>query len=517
MNWKRLTSWYDGYPFALLAVAVACIVMLPLRPDLSPPLIGLLLVPVIVAVARLSSARASALAAVVAFLGIDVLYVPPYYHLTVAEPSAWIGLLVFLIVALVLGRQTGRLRERERAALHRQQEFELLNRMSFRVVSEKSAHGIAEFVVRQLVATLDARRVALYVVIDGNLGVIAEGGPAAQLPDEAEFAGWVLREGKAVGFVEAEVPADQRPVSVAADQAIPGAVAAGAYLPLQTADWFEGVLFALPGHDGPPTPDEARLLAAVANLSASCFARQHLEAEATHAEALREADGLKSTLVSSVSHELKTPLAAATASITGLLDESGPRDPRLREELEAVADSLRRLDSSIGDLLDLSRLESESWKPRLDRYDVGEILGAVLPKLPAGQRGRVTFDIAERAPEVCVDFAQVVRAITNLVENALDYSAEQVLVRAHTRASLDQVEIEVEDRGPGVADEEKRDIFGKFVRGSASAVKPGGSGLGLAITAEIARSHGGQVRVEDVPGGGARFVLTLPLAKQECP
>lgn len=514
MNWKRLTSWHGGYPFAAMAVVAACVAMLPLRPHLTPPLIGLLLVPVNVAVARVTSVRAASLAAFVAFLGMDVLYVPPYYHLTVAEPSAWIGLFVFLMVALVLGGQTGALRERERAALLRQEESELLNRMSFRVASEKSASGIGEFVVRQVVSTLGSRRAALYVRTEGSLSVLAQSGPAAPQPEESQIAAWVLREGKAVGFADAEVPPDQRPVSVAGDDAVPGMTAVGAYLPLQTADWFEGVLFALPGHEGPPTPDESRLLAAMANLSASCLERQRLEAEATHAEALREADRLKSTLVSSVSHELKTPLAAATASVTGLLDER-VGDPRIREELEAVAESLLRLDVSIGDLLDLSRLESASWERRLERYDIGEVLGAVLAKLPASQRGRLEFDIAEPAPEVLVDFAQLVRAITNLVENALAYSLEQVLVSARPRAGA--ASVMVEDHGPGVRDDEKRTIFGKFVRGSASASSPGGSGLGLAITAEIATSHGGHVYVEDAPGGGACFVLTLPLARKEMP
>lgn len=519
MYWKRLTSLYDGYPFALLAVIAAGALLFPLRPHLAVPLLGLLFVPVIVAVARLSGIRASSLAAVAAFLVLDVGFVPPYYHLSIAEPSAWVGLVVFLFVALTTGGQTGALRNREQAALLRQQELELLNRMSFRVASEKSEHGIAEFVVRQIVSTLGATRAAMFVAADGGEPrTVAEGGTAAASPDEPALVEWVLREGKAIGFAPEGVPADQRPVSVSAGDALPGIVADGVYMPLQTADWFEGVLFTLPGHPGSPTPDEARLLAAVANLSASCLERQRLEAQAAHADALREADRLKGTLVSSVSHELKTPLAAATASVTGLLEEDEPRDPeRLREELVAVAESLHRLDSSIGDLLDLSRLESASWEPRFERYDVGEILAAVQARLPAPQRERVEFEIADPAPEVLVDFTQLVRALTNLVENALAYSAatDTVTVRANPRPAVDEVIIEVEDHGPGVPDAEKLRIFEKFYRGDAASAMPGGSGLGLAIAAEIVRTHHGRLHVEDAAGGGAVFVLALPKAPDE--
>lgn len=519
MYWKRLTSLYDGYPFALLAVLATGALLFPLRPHLSVPLLGLLFVPVIVAVARLSGMRASSLAAVAAFLVLDAGFVPPYYHLSIAEPSAWIGLVVFLFVALITGGQTGALRNRERAALLRQQELELLNRMSFRVASEKSEHAIAEFVVRQIVSTLGATRAALFLADGGDLPrIVAEGGTAAASEEEPALVEWVLREGKAIGFAPEGVPADQRPVSVAARDALPGVTAEGVYLPLQTAEWFEGVLVALPGHEGSPTPDEARLLAAVANLSASCLERQWLEAQAAHADALREADRLKGTLVSSVSHELKTPLAAAIASVTGLLDEEEPRDSeRLREELVAVAEALHRLDSSIGDLLDLSRLESASWEPRFERYDVDEILGAVQARLPATQRERMAFEIADPVPEVLVDFSQLVRAITNLVENALAYSAvaERVTVRANPRPIADEVVIEVEDRGPGVPDAEKVRIFDKFYRGDAAAAMPGGSGLGLAIAAEIVRTHHGRLHVEDAAGGGAVFVLTLPKAPEE--
>jgi two-component system, OmpR family, sensor histidine kinase KdpD len=518
MDWKRLHLIGRGYPFALLATVAAVAVLLPLRAVLPASTIMLAFVPVIIVVARLAGARPSGVAAVAAFLLLDFVFTPPYYRLTVAQPSAWVGLLVFLLVALVSGGQTARLRQREQAAVARQRELELLNRMSFRVASEESAEGIARFVVGHLVTTLGAGRAALFLVIDGAPQLVAASGREGAPADEEVLVAWVLAEGKAIALPQADLPADQRFVSVAADEAVPGIVASGVYLPLQTADWFEGVLFALPGHDGPPSADEARLLAALANLSASCLERQRLEAAASRAEALHEADRLKTTLVSSVSHELKTPLAAATARVTGLLDEEAPRDlQRLDDELAATATDLERLNASIGSLLDLSRLEAASWEPRLERFEVSEILGTVLERLPVAQRGRVRFDISEPVPDVLVDFTQLARALTNVVENALAYSPreEPVLVTARHAPAAGEVAIAVEDRGPGIEGEEKRRVFEKFYRGSASASVPGGSGLGLAIASEIVRTHHGTLRVEDASPTGARFVLTLPSEPRE--
>ncbi len=427
MDFKRIASYRGGYPFAILATCAAVALLVPLRAVLATPVVMLLLVPVIILIARVSGVRPSATAAVLAFLLLDFLFIPPYYRLTVAELPEWIGLVVFLIVALVSGQQTGQLRQRELAAMRRQRELELLNRLSFSIASEKSADATAELVVTQVAEVLGARRAALYVagIGAGRSGrCLASAGAAAPASGEEALVAWVLRTSKAIGMpASSEVPWDQRLVSVGPSDAIPGVVADGTYLPLQTSTSLEGVLVAVPSQPGPPSDDDVRLLAAVANLAASSIERQRLEEDAAHAEALREADRLKSTLVSSVSHELKTPLAAATARVTGLVEEgTGCDAERVQEELAAVAEDLERLNDSIGDLLDFSRLESDAWQPHFEPYDLRDILGTVVSRLSTAQRDRVRFELAEDLPELRADFAQLARALSNLVENALLYS-----------------------------------------------------------------------------------------------
>jgi two-component system sensor histidine kinase KdpD len=376
-----------------------------------------------------------------------------------------------------------------------------------------------EFFVRQVADVLGADRVALYAAGAASTGpgCVAEAGTVGAAIGEGALASWVMGTAKAVGMIPSEaVPYDQRAVSVGPADAVPGIVAEGVYLPLQTSSSLHGVLVVVLAGKGRPTADDARLLAAVANLAASYLERQHLGEEAAHAEALREADRLKTTLVSSVSHELKTPLAAATARVTGLLDEVGECDPsRLLDELTIVAQDLDRLNASIVDLLDLSRLESDAWQPHLEHNDISDILGTVRSRLAVSQRERVEFALDADLPTVCVDFSQLARALTNLVENALAYSPspERVTVGAASRG--ESVDIWVEDSGPGVADEEKARVFEKFFRGKASGFAPSGTGLGLTIASEITRSHHGTLRVEDADPRGARFVLTLPAGPRE--
>jgi two-component system sensor histidine kinase KdpD len=520
MDFKRIATYGGGYPFAAAATCLAVATLVPFRALLATPVFMLLLVPLIILVARVSGVRASATAAVLAFLLLDFLFIPPYYRLTVASVAEWIGLVVFLFVALVSGQQTGQLRGREQAALRRQRELELLNRLSFSIASEKSADATAELVVTQVAEVLDARRAALYIgaVDAGRAGrCLAAAGEASPVSGEEALVAWVLRTSKGIGVPPGrDIPWDQRLVSVGPSEAIPGVVAEGMYLPLQTSTSLEGVLVAVPAAPGPPSNDDVRLLAAVANLAASSIERQHLEEQASHAEALREADRLKSTLVSSVSHELKTPLAAATARVTGLVEEGADCDARrVQEELAAVAEDLERLNDSIGDLLDFSRLESDAWEPRFEPYDLRDILGTVLSRLSSAQQDRLRFELTEDLPELRVDFAQMARALSNLVENALLYSPDSTMVIVGARVLDRAVELWVEDKGRGVPGAEKPHVFEKFYRGSASATVPSGTGLGLAITREIVRTHGGTIRVEDAEPHGARFVMTIPLDAEE--
>lgn len=505
-------SWGRGYPFAVLTVAAATAVLLPFRSFIAPVQVMLLYVPVIVWLARSVQVRATLTAATVAFLTVDLLFIPPYYRLSVTSPVDWVTLVLFLGVAVAAGLQTGRMRERETDALRRQDEIALLNRLSARLVSEDSVDAMASSIVADLVG-VGVERAALYLDdATGGLAPAVSAGAPARAHDESVLAEWVARNDKAIALPPADgVGHDLRPISVPASEAVEGVVADGVFVPLQTGGGLEGVLYArLPA--GPTRSEAARLVLAVSNLVAAFLERHRLEDKAARATALAESDRFKATLVSSVSHELKTPLAAVTARVTGLLEEGdGCDSARVHSELEAVSEDLDRLDSSIRDLLDVSRLESDAWRPHFESYEVGEVLGTVAAKVSAPQRSRIVFDVPAGLPPVSVDFAQIARAVSNLVENALAYAPEGTPVLVSARKLGAEVLISVEDRGPGVPEVERLSVFDKFFRGSASGLSPSGTGLGLAIVREIVKSHGGRVWVEPADEKGARFTIALPV------
>jgi two-component system sensor histidine kinase KdpD len=513
MDVKRFITRGGGYPLAVLAVAAVVAAILPFRAVLPPPAVMLACVPVIVALAYAAGPGPSAVSALAAFVAVNFFFVPPYHRLSVSSPSEWVALVVFLLVALVSGQQAARVRERELTAVRRRNELELLNRLSFRIAGENAPESTAQFVAEQVAAVLGAERASVYV---GTTGAgaprcIGSAGAPSSTSGEAALVAWALRNTTAIGLPEGDEASAAELPSVAADGAIPGIIADGVYLPLMTGGSPEGVLFvSFPASK--ITPVHGRFLVAVANLMAAVFERQRLEEESARAAALKESDRLKSTLVSSVSHELKTPLAAATARITGLIDEfGGEPDSRSRQELVAVAEDLGRLNDSIADLLDLSRLESDAWRPQFEQHEIGDVLGTVVARMSADDRARVRFELAPELPLVAVDFAQLARAITNLIDNALRYSPAEQDVVVGAAVEGGELRLWVLDRGPGVADAEKPLVFDKFFRGAASGVAPGGTGLGLAICHEIVRSHGGNVWVEDGDAGGARFILALPL------
>jgi two-component system sensor histidine kinase KdpD len=518
MRWSRLVTTGSGYPFALVVVGLVTAALLPLRALLTPDQMVLFYIPAIVVVARLAGVGPSALSAFVAFVALVYFFIPPLFVLGVSSPRDWLTLAVFMVVALLAGQQTGRLRQRERLAIARQRDLALLNRLSSRLVMEESTERMASFIASEVVAVLGASRCTVFLNVNQRAERFAAAGAAGGGVAEEALAAWVVANDKAVGLPEVpDLPADERPVSVGAAAAVDGVTADGVYLPLQSTEAVEGVLYArsLEGARGFGA-DELRLLVAIGNLASSYLERQRLGKEAAQTAALQESDRLKSTLVSSVSHELKTPLAAVTARITGLLEEGGSVDPeRVRGELLEVEADLDRLNVSIGDLLDLSRLESDAWRPKPEEYDLSEILGTVMSRIPASQHDRVAFAVPEGLPPIRVDFAQWARVLHNLLENALAYSDEGSSVVVSAKVLGDSVVTWVEDRGPGVPDEEKLRVFEKFYRGAASATVPSGTGLGLAIAREIVRSHGGRLWVEDVEPTGARFAVALPMAGKE--
>ena len=508
-----------GYLIAAASVVAATVAFYPGRAHFAKGQWALLYLLIIGLVAGLSGVRPALAAAVLSFFAWNYFFLPPYGTFRVHDPRDWLSLVVFLIVGMLMGIQTGRLRERGAEAREREREAALLNRFSAHLVSDISVEEMSRRLIAEVDGVTGARCTGLFLCGDaaGSRECISSpGSDCAQSAEVADLVAWVDRQSKAIGLPtppsSVKAQGQEWPITVSHREVGARADRKDMFLPLQTATRQSGVLYVGERQDGEAyTFHEARMVVALAYQASVFLERTHLRSVAVQADALKEADRLKSTLVSAVSHELKTPLASLEATFTNLLEQDTPLDDaHVRGELQAVKQDLDRLGSSIDSLLDLSRLEAAAWAPQLDWYELGEIVGTALSRVPEPDRKRVSVSFPPDLPAIQVDFAQWARVLEHLLRNALAYSGPDSPVRVGGSSTSTEVRLWVEDEGPGIAPDERERVFAKFYRGKSAAMAPSGTGLGLAITREIVRFHGGRIWVEDVIPHGARFVISIP-------
>ncbi|WP_371658215.1 ATP-binding protein [Streptomyces sp. NBC_00280] len=257
--------------------------------------------------------------------------------------------------------------------------------------------------------------------------------------------------------------------------------------------------------------EDRRVLAAFAAQAVVVLDRQRLQHEADQAKGLAEGNRIRTALLAAVSHDLRTPLAGIKASVSSL--RSG--DVEWSEEdqaelLAAIEDGADRLDHLVGNLLDMSRLQTGTLNPLIREIDLDEVVPLALVGIPDPEEA-VVLDIPETLPMVAVDKGLLERSVANVVENAVKYSPDGQPVTVSASALADRVEVRVVDRGPGVPDEAKDRIFEPFQR-YGDAPRGAGVGLGLAVARGFAEAMGGTLTAEDTPGGGLTMVLTLPAA-----
>jgi two-component system sensor histidine kinase KdpD len=463
-------------------------------------ILGILLVSV---VASWRGTRAGVLFALIVFL--------PLLFIGVTESSfapdsadLVVDLLVFLGIALVQGMQTGHLRQREIVAEENERRTSLLSRLSERLVPAGSSSVLHEC-LGELRDLMNTDRASLFLADP-------EGELVVQAPDDAE---WFAERPQAMGLVsrafaqcaEWNGPDSCRPAQGDTAGRERGS---GAAVALAAPGGPLGVLYVSGPESGGYSAIELDFLGIAAEVITAYLERERLQAAMSAATAAEAASRLKSSLVSSVSHELKTPLSAATATVTGLLEKGVVSDEETRCELSSAIEDLHMLDERIGDLLEVSRLEATGWQPNLDWNDPADVCSSVLSRVPAARRSRIHCRLPSGLPIARFDLVQITHALYHLVENALAYSPPDAPVILSDSSDAQFIRFSVEDSGPGVGEEERGFIFEKFQRGSAGLLVGGGTGLGLTIASEIVRYHGGRILLEDVQPHGSRFVIELP-------
>jgi two-component system sensor histidine kinase KdpD len=286
------------------------------------------------------------------------------------------------------------------------------------------------------------------------------------------------------------------------------------YLPLVAASRTVGVIGILPTQPhGFFDQEQVHVLDSFANQIAMAIERASLAEEAQQALLKAETETLRNTLLSSVSHDLRTPLAAITGAATTLLQGDVTFDASERQELvQTIYEEADHLGQIIRNVLGMTRIEAGAITVKKEWQPVEEIIGAVLNRLTDRLKDRpVTTNLPVDLPMVSFDPLLIEQVLMNLMDNAIKYTPQGTPVDLSAAVSDGNIVVEVGDRGPGVPPGDEEKIFDKFVRGSVAG---GGIGLGLTICRAIVSAHGGRIWAEDRPGGGAAFRFTLPLGEQ---
>lgn len=437
----------------------------------------------------------SAAAAVLSVVAFDYFYFPPYFASSVSEPRELLTFAVMLVIGLVISGLTSRIRRQAEAARLRELRTATLYSLSRELAQLRAAEEIAGGAARHVAAALGARVVILLRDAAGALvpapttdvGLVAA-------PRELAAARWACEHGPAGAGTDAQVDA------------------LGTYLPLALGDVTVGVI-GLGVADAATLRDPAtrQLLETLCGQTAQALQRVQLAHEAQSAELRARTEELRSSLLSSVSHDLRTPLAAVMGAASTLLAQGAHLPARDRDDLaQAIHEEAARLARLVANLLDMTRLESGTLALKREWIPLEEPLGAALGQLEAQLESHdLKVDLPASLPMVPIDAVLVEQLLINLVENAIKYAGSGP-IEVRGRALDGWVEITVADRGPGVPAGSEGRLFEKFYR-VVDGAGARGAGLGLAICRAIAVAHGGEISVCNREGGGAVFTVRLPI------
>jgi two-component system sensor histidine kinase KdpD len=453
--------------YAIAGLLVPGVVtLLALVPGISTATAALGYVLAVVVAAVIGGLPGGLAASVVSFLALNFFFTEPFHTFRVNKTEDLVALSVFLLISVAVGTLLSTaLSERSRAE-RREREARLQHRMGTRLLAGEPAQEVlADF--------------------------------ARSLADFLGLAGCEVRTdlGEArVGMGEnlgATDPAESFPMAARGREVGRVLVTAG-----PTRD-----------HLG---AEERRVVQTMANQLALALDGLRLASEAQQARLEGEKDRHRAALFSSVTHDLRTPLASIRTSVTGLLDRQARfRPAQKRELLETIRHEEERLSRLVGNLLYLSRIRAGAVEPEKIPTDLRELIEAVVGRLqPQLNDHQIRLMIRDDLLSVPMDVVQVDQAVTNLLENAAKFSPPGSPITVQGARWQEYVEVRVSDRGPGIPYEDRERVFEPFVRRNGH--QPG-AGLGLSIVRAIVAAHGGEVRIETAPGGGACVIFTLPL------
>lgn len=495
---KQSHPW-RSYAWSAGLVALATLIGFPLRSSINPiNLVMLYLLVVVITAIRLGR-RPAILASFLSMVAFNYVFVPPYYTYVVSDAQFLLTLAALLGVGLVISTLTAQVREQAGAAQRRETLTATLYELSRNLAAAAEPAGIAQIVVGQVHQIFGGQATILLPGPDKeNLQPCLKTSTFAYDKNEAAVAMWVFQHSR---------PAGRGTDTLAGVK--------GLYLPLETAHNVIGVLGVhLTAEAAALTSEQWRLLESIANQAAQAIRRVQLAVEASQAQLLRETEKLQTVLLNSISHDLRTPLASITGALSSLQDDAAVLDEPARLTLLTTArEQAERLNDLVGNMLEMTRLESGALRLKLELGDIEDLVGVALAQMGQRLGERVVhIEIPVTMPLVSMDLVLVAQALVNLLDNALKYAPPEQPITIRAGVAGSEAHLEVIDRGLGIPEPDIQRIFEKFYRGrSTNGI--GGTGLGLAISKGIIEAHGGRVWAERRQTAGETvFTLALPLA-----
>ena len=488
---KKIFPYAASIGLVLLTTLIGEFVKRNLEPT---NLVMLYLLVVVIAAVRWGKGPAI-LTSLLSVLSFDFFLVPPYLTFSVADIQYVFTFIALLAAGLVISTLTSRMREQTVEAQRRETQTAALYQLSADL-ADSETFGTALQAIRKNVGQIINSSVAIYLPAGAALELKSNDPGFPVMEREKAIAQWAFANARMAGGNSDDTPPRKT-----------------RYLPFKTPQGVIGVLgICFRMHKEGLTADEESLLNALVSQAAVAIQRARLAEESRQVELMRQTEKLQSALLSSISHDLRTPLVSITGTLTTLQENDlGLDDATRKELLETASEEADRLNRIVGNLLDMRRMEAGALRISKRPSELRDILGASLEQLKEqiGQRV-IRINIPRDFPEIPIDFSLMMKAFYNLLDNAVKYSPPDAPVDINARANRDQAEIEIRDRGVGIPGGDLKRIFEKFYR----AEKPhrvSGTGLGLSISKGIIEAHGGEIVARNNPDTGATFIITLPL------
>ena len=498
------TSPWTAYVGSVAVVAACTLLAWLMRPFFAEAnLVMVYLLGVVFVAARLGRGPAFT-ASFLSVAAYDFCFVPPFFTFAVSDVQYLVTFAVMLMVGFVISTLTVRLKSQAQHARDRERRTAALYALSHDLARMRGTSDLLQAAVEHISTVFETRVALLLPALerdgashDGQL-VVQAVAPKALSLDSSEHgvAKWSYDHGEAAGF---------------GTGTLPGAEAL--HLPLRGSHSTVGVLSVWPL--SPQTlwePEQLHLLEAFANQTAVAIERALLAAEAEHGRVQIETERLRNTLLSTVSHDLRTPLASITGAASSLLEDGDAITPTTQHELlETIVEEGERLNRLVANLLEMTRLESGSIELNKEWQPLEEVIGAALARLDRQLAGHtVTTHLPAELQLVPLDGVLIEQVLVNLLENAVKYTPRGSTIDIQATVNAQAATISVMDEGPGLPPGDEQRVFDKFYRGEGRR-KTHGVGLGLSICRAIVEAHGGRIWAEPRSPKGTSFVFTLPI------